>query len=267
MKIVIEVPHFPEQFAECIELVDKQDCWDGLAVAGRTINELSEWEDILDRSETFWTFLGGLLPDAVASQLPDLESAPRDKILEHAGNLLVRTASLELGCASVDLGLDRLAWPNAAERFADLDVEMERRRDIMTALLPEAHRLGCRMSLSLRHPWPPISERVTELSLDLLERVGNHDCGLMLNTVIDELEQLTPEQALAPFLERLTVLRLHYEPVLGVRLYEDDQAAWSRFLLQNGYEGQVVFAPVFEHAAGFAAELERLAPQIWEHWR
>jgi hypothetical protein len=265
--IVIETPHFPDDIEACLALIDKQDCWDGFAVSGRTINDLENWDDALNASETFWRFLDGLLPDAVSSQLPDLETAPREKIIEHTIALLQRTTSLDLTCASLDLGVDRLSWPNADTRYESVDAELKRREEILKALLPEAQSLGCRLCLSLRHPCPPITRQLTDLTLQLLSDIGRPECRLMLNVVIDELPSMSADEVLAEFIEQAAVIRLHYEPILGVRMYGEEQQNWADYLSGHKFDGQVIFAPSVDNVATFGAELERLAPQIWEFWR
>jgi len=268
MKLVVELPDLPDELAELLAALDREDGWDGVALTGRTVNAAERWADALDAAEAPWVVLDGLLPDEVAGQLADLEPAPRDKLLAHAVELLQRTASLELQCAAIDLALDRLFFgPAGPADAAAAQAWLAKRRAVLAALMPEAQRLGCRLCVRLRQPLPPPVAAAAGLTLRLLNEFGHPDCRLLLNVVVDELADLDPAAVLGPFLGELEVLRLRYEPALGVRLTPLAQQAWAAYLRANGYAGGVVFAPAVASQEAFQQELRRLGGEAAQCWR
>jgi hypothetical protein len=265
MKLAIEVPDLPDQFEETLGAADREDCWDGLAVSGRTINATTNWEDLIEATDTPWSLLDGLLPEEIASQLTDLDAAPRAKLMAHATDLLQRTASLELTCATLDLALDRLVWSPPAN--GAIAAGLTARCDLLGSLMPEAQRLGCRLCVSLRYPLPTVIQDAASLTLQLLDQFGHPDCRLMLNVIVDELPTLDPATVLEPFRKWLHVLRIRYEPALGIHLTPADQRQWRAYLHEREFDGLVVMAPVLGSTDAFRAELRRLGPEIAQFWR
>ena len=173
--------------------------------------------------------------------------------------------TMKLQCASLDLGLEKLAW---AVRDGDREIEpvLQRRKQVFAALIPEARRMGCSLCHALRHPAKPVTQELVDITLQFIEDVGNPGCGLMLTVVLDELQDLDPAAVLTPFLEELAVLRIHYEPALGIRFAGDDQQRWAQYLKENEYTGDVVFAPAAGALPVFAAELPRIASDQATYW-
>ncbi len=261
MKLVIEVPCLEGQLAEALARFEPQKGWDGIALAGRTLTGAEDWEDLVEAANARWLLLDRLLPENITSQLPELNQAAREKVLEHARKLIERTASFKLSHVALDLAVERLAWTPTGE------AGLETRLEILTALLPAAERLGCKLCIPLRQPLPSPIRKAADLTLKLLAELKQPGCGLLLNVVVDELADRAPAALLAPFMETLEVLRLQYEPGLGLRPEAQMQPEWPAYLREQKFGGLVVWAPGVGDVGQFERELARLTPQLRQYWR
>ncbi|NQZ66643.1 MAG: hypothetical protein HRT89_01110 [Lentisphaeria bacterium] len=259
MKLILELSHlkFPA-FHEFVALLD------GIAFSGEILNNSQNWEDAVDSMNLPLHFIPNILPPDIASKLVDLNEAQQLQFFDHALSILKRSTSLDVKTISFDPGLEFLLWPGMEEMNVEKNT-LSRRRLIKT-FLTTIREQSVSLAIPLRIPMPRVARHAGDFMLKFLKSLKAKKTSLMLNVYYDELKDDAPEQ-LDDYLSKTSVIRIFYEPELGVIPDDAFHTSWASYLVSKKYKGSVVFAPKITRESNSAGELSDLAGRIRQFWR
>jgi hypothetical protein len=266
MKLLIEVPYLAEDPKAAFSAIDGFDCWDGFSIDESLLEAIEPWEDTIDLTKTEWTWLCPCLPGEISGRVMEMDAQTREKFMAHVTQLLRRASSPGLKWATVDLAVDRLAWPEKLADEVQTAEELAKVAGVLKSLRKLASEYLDGLCLSIRLPLPSIAGEAENMALELMRDCSNDQCKIFLNISLEELKTGDPESIFGPYMKYLAGFRIRYEPRLGIRIPEDVQESWVEYLQGKTFDGTVIFAPKVESLSRLETELTRLADEIGRLW-
>ena len=259
MKIAIRIP-VATPVPTSLELCAAAGGFDGLELTGEQVADGAATEELLSTLNLTMLTLDQPVPLSVSRYLAETTPAARAGILAHLGKTLEWVAGLDTLAATLDLGLDEPP-PGKSDQPSAAHLE------IVNALLAPLTAYPLRLALPYRLP-PARSRAGNQRLLRLVEHVMHPSCGVAAELFPEELDaREAPADVLKAVYPHLAVLRLHYDPALGIRLREDFHARWANCLQEHSFRGVLVFAPAVHGFTLFRNEYLRLKDAVETFWR
>ena len=264
MKCILEIPPLSELLTS-FDLIYQDKNIDGMSLEGDSfITEY--WEDTLDYAECDWVSFRNLLPHEIAIQLPNLPAPLQKQLLAYAHQLVKRAISFDLEFISLNLGFDKLAWPEVSDDDEIRD-GLARRFDVLNNLMPSIEMGNSKLCLPIRLPIPSIAKRSGEMICQFIKDYDHPQLALSLKVVLDELKNKGPQQV-EPYLDLTEVIAFQYIPRLGIKPTETFHENWSTYLKEKNYHGTICFIPsAIDNQDLFNYDLKRLSRNIETYWR
>lgn len=231
------VLHLPTTFLES-EPDYAPPMWSGIEVDGAILDDGPVWASLRDRVERPVLHVHNLIESSISRNLPESPEPARRRLTEHIRRLLEQAAAAEVPAVTLDLGIESgsdEAWQNGLQQH---------RIEFLAALMPMAEAREIILCIALRIPTSDAQTLINQRGIQLANEIMHPNCQLTLDIFPSELPEDFDLAALVKdYHFKVAVLRLNYEPHLGLRVPPEKLRRWCTALQLQTHRGSLCFDP------------------------
>ncbi|HCN09838.1 MAG TPA: hypothetical protein DIT01_18085 [Lentisphaeria bacterium] len=230
--------------------------WNGIELYGTAVDDDSLWSGLADRLHLPVLHVHELLPTSVTRILPEAPIATRNRLTDHLRRMLERAAAMSVRTATLDFGL-------AVNTDTNWNDALDRRVELLLSLMPLAEALEIVICVDLRVPVTRGNDIINTRGVRLANEIMHPNCQLTLNVFPFDLpEDFDLAGLVKQYLFKVAVLRINFEPALGLRPLPEHLTEWHQALQRQNYRGSICFCPNVESPESCQREFERLAADL-----
>ena len=230
--------------------------WNGIELYGSALDDESLCSGLADRLHLPVFHVHDLLPASVSRNLPEAPIATRNRLTDHLRRLLERAAAMSVRTATLDFGFA----VNADTKWNDA---YDRRVELLLSLMPFAEALEIDLCVDLRVPVTHSDDIINGRGVRLANEIMHPNCQLTLDVFPFDLpEDFDLASLVKQYLFKVAVLRINFEPALGLRPLPERLTQWHQILQQQNYRGSICFCPDIESPESCQREFEQLAADL-----
>lgn len=230
--------------------------WNGIELYGTAVDDDSLWSGLADRLHLPVLHVHELLPTSVTRILPEAPIATRNRLTDHLRRMLERAAAMSVRTATLDFGL-------AVDTDTNWNDALDRRVELLLSLMPLAEALEIVLCVDLRVPVTRGNDIINARGVRLANEIMHPNCQLTLNVFPFDLpEDFDLAGLVKQYLFKVAVLRINFEPALGLRPLPEHLTEWYQALQRQNYRGSICFCPNVESPESCQREFEQLATDL-----